>query len=148
MTEFILQPKQPEADTLPYLAAYQQFKEDAGFEITYSEHVVVSTRYRFAGTLDRAGYLRLGKFPDELHLIDIKCVVTVSPATALQTALYALALEEQTGLAVTKRAALQLKENGKYKLHYFEDADDTANALAAVRMTNWRLAHGLATLEG
>lgn len=139
--------QQPDAELLPYVKAYCQFKEDTGFQITYTEHVVVSKRYRYAGTLDRAGHLRFSKKPDELCLVDIKCVATVSPATALQTAAYALALEEQEGVAVTRRASLQLKSDGKYRLKIYDDDNDTADWLACCRIANFKLRAGLAQLE-
>ena len=139
--------KHPDEELIPYLDAYAKFRQEAGVEYLYSEHVVVSKKYRYAGTLDRAGYLRFGKYPDDLHLIDIKCVAQVSDATALQTAGYALALEEQEDVHVLRRAALQLKPDGKYRLHYYDNFADYPNWLACVRVTNWRLEHGLFKLE-
>lgn len=139
--------EQPDEELIPYLDAYRRFIAEAGVEYTHSEYVVVSKRYRYAGTLDRIGYLRFGKHPNDLHLIDIKCVAQVSAATALQTAGYALAFAEQEGKRVIRRAALQLKSDGNYRLHYYADDNDYNDWLACVRVTNWRLEHGLFKLE-
>ena len=138
---------QPDEELIPYLDAYWSFVSESGIVYAYSEHVVVSNKYRYAGTLDRAGYLRFGKYPQDLHLIDIKCVAQVSDATALQTAGYALALAEQEDVRVTRRAALQLKPDGKYRLHDYNNDADYPNWLACVRVTNWRLEHGLLKRE-
>lgn len=124
-----------------YVAAYARFVEEHRFRPVLSEEVVVSEALGFAGTLDR-----LGEYQGRPTLIDIKTPATACPAWPVQTAGYAIAVFEQYGQLVD-RGSLQLQPNGRYRLHTHPDRADADLFLAALRVAQHRLAHGLATLE-
>ena len=128
----------PSTDIAGYVAAYVAFKREASFEVSATEQVVISDKYRYAGTLDRAGYFRASRNPKERYVLDLKCVATVSPATRLQLSGYALAAN------IEGRAALQLKPNGTYKLTRYRDAIDLTDWLCCVRVAHFHLRHGMA----
>jgi hypothetical protein len=124
-----------------YVAGYARFVRETGFRPDLIEEPVVSSAYRFAGTVDRVG--NLGTKP---YVIDLKTPAAASPSWAVQTAGYAIGVEEQYGVRAG-RACLQLKSNGTYKLHNHADPSDVATFIAAVHVAHYRLAHGLAHLE-
>jgi len=137
--------KPPDAEALPYVEAYLLFCRENRFRLRWTDKVVISKAYRYAGTLDCAGYLRASDKPDDLFVIDRKCVVTVTAATALQTAGYAIALAEQENTKVKRRAALQLKPDGTYKLKQFHRDNDRADFLACNRVAHWKVNNKLTT---
>lgn len=124
-----------------YLAGYQKFIREMGCAPILIEETVVSTAHRFAGTVDRVGYI--GRI---LYTYDLKTPAAPDPSWRLQAAGYAIAIDEQLGER-THRACLQLKPNGTYKFHAYADPGDVHTFLAAVRVAHYRLAHGLASLE-
>ncbi len=135
---FLAPTDSPDEEIAGYVAAYLEFKEKAGFEITHIEHVVVSESYRYAGTLDRAGYLRNLAEPQEQIVLDIKNVASVSPSTRLQLAGYSLACD------IKGRASLQLRADGTYRLARYRDDHDTPDWLSCVRVAHFQLRHGMA----
>jgi hypothetical protein len=97
---------------LPYLAAYNKFLIDTNVEWKYIEKIVYNEFYKYAGTLDRTGYLN-----NRYCIFDIK--TNASPkATELQLGGYCEALfamdckEEQP----TSAYAIVLKNTGAYSL--------------------------------
>lgn len=138
--------KKPDEEAAPYVAAYVQFCNDTHFWVRWTDKVVISKAYRYAGTLDCAGYLKKSNKPDDLFVIDRKCVVSITPVTALQTAGYAIALAEQENTKVKRRAALQLKPDGTYKLKQFHRDNDRADFLACNRVAHWKIKHKLTRL--
>jgi len=125
-----------------YCEAYVEFLSDSGFVCKSKEQVVVSKRYRYAGTYDRFGML-----DGRPTVLDIKCVAAMSSATGMQTAGYALALSPIASHQEFDRVAIRLRPDGKYRLHRYTDPQDYHNWLACVRITHWKLAHGMAQLE-
>lgn len=122
----------------PYVAAYEKFRADTHFYPKLIEETVVSTKYLFAGTLDRFGWLN-----GEPALIDLKTSSQIARWIGLQLAGYAIALEEQMGeITNLKRFALRLHAEGTYSLHRFRSASDRADFLAAVRIANYQLREG------
>jgi hypothetical protein len=119
-----------DAELVPYVDAYLTWRHDTGFKPELREHVVVSANHRYAGTTDIVGLLN-----DFDSLIDIKCTATLTAATGLQTAGYAIALERPH----IKRFALQLKPNGRYKLEPYRKQSDLLNWLAALRNAQFRI---------
>lgn len=140
---------EPDAEVRGYLEAFEDFMLITGFETVYSEHVVVSKQYRYAGTLDLAGYFHNLKVPsDRIFVIDTKAVAVISLATAVQTAGYALALSEQTGLVNIGRAVVNLRPTGKYNLDFYQHGKrDLARWLACVQVHQMRVEFGLATIN-
>ncbi len=124
-----------------YVAGYARFVRETGFRPDLIEEPVVSSVYRFAGTVDRVG--NLGPRP---MVIDLKTPAAASPSWQIQSAGYAIAVEEQYGVRAG-RACLQLTSHGAYKLHHHADPSDVSTFLAAVHVAHYRLAHGLASLE-
>lgn len=108
----------------PYVMAYAQFKNQAQFEPLLVEHMVWSPVYRYAGRMDRVGIMgpALGsakELPPGDWLIDFKSGV-VLPGHKIQLAAYAMLLPEPRKY---RRAALQLKPDGSYKLYEYPQRD-------------------------
>lgn len=121
-------------EIIPYVKAYQKFKEESGFIPELIEKKVFkradSSRASvidYAGTLDRAGKFspdfmpqsRQDFFSSDYCLIDLKTGAAPQWAGA-QLAGYAITLLPQ----MVRRFVLLLKKNGKYKLQEFKNPDD------------------------
>jgi hypothetical protein len=117
-----------------YVDAYVQFCMDTGWEANQVEVVVCNERFRFAGTVDRTGWLRK-KHDDEI-VMDIKSG-QLQPTVALQLAGYEAALDRKL-----RRYALRLCEDGSYELKEYTDATDRGVFLSAVAVAHWKLRHG------
>lgn len=119
----------------PYLDAWKQFRADTGFVVTHSETMVYHPRHRYAGTLDRVGDLNKKR-----TLLDIKTTVDMMPATALQTAAYKAAFEfMHPETPIEKRVSVQLRADGTYRMHTYDDPSDLAIFLSALNLHNWIL---------
>lgn len=124
-------------EVLPFFEAWLAFKRDTGFRPMLLQTVVYSRKLRYAGTLDMLGT----RVPDSLNpneLIDTKCTWAMEPATAIQTAGYAIAAHESHGIRVLKRAGLQLLRDGKYKYHPFNGQLDENVFKACLAIHTWR----------
>ncbi len=118
----------------PYVDAWKRFRLETGFEVTHSETLVYSQRHRYAGTLDRIGILHAKR-----TLLDIKTTVVMMPATALQTAAYKTAFESQhPDEPIEQRVSVQLRADGTYRLHRYDDPTDFAVFLSALNVHNWK----------
>lgn len=123
----------------PYLLAWRKFKEETGFETILSEHRVMSTRYRYAGTLDR-----IGLFGGQQVLLDIKTGEQVPLSAGPQTAAYLEAFSHpyQVGQLRTRRYVVQLRSTGDYQLIPYTASDDLQCFLAHLNIYQWRQARG------
>jgi hypothetical protein len=131
------------SEVLPRLEAFRAFLHESQFVAAEVEIACVSTRYRYAGTIDLVGLLPAAG----MSLIDVKLPISPSPAWALQTAGYAFAYHESVGVSVDARFALQLRDDGRYRLvHHSDDVDDLHDFLAALRVASCKIRHGLAQL--
>jgi len=119
----------------PYVRAWVKFRDDVLFIPEAIEVRVYSTRYRYAGTIDRIGALRGVR-----AILDIKTSATPNPVAALQLAAYQVAYNEQNPKAKAKeRWVVQLGADGKYRLHqYKDDLGDWSTFLSALQLFNWR----------
>lgn len=128
-----------------YVCAWMRFRAETGFKPTHIEQRVYSERYRYAGTLDRAGTFESlkGVKAGEACLVDIKATASLMPAVGPQTAAYAQALEESAGLRVKHRFAVQLKPDGNYNLEKLSNPADLSVFLAALSVYSWRARHGM-----
>lgn len=123
----------------PYFKAWKLFAKDMKpkwgviEEMRHSDH-------GFAGTVDRVGEVKL-LGPGE-WIIDIKTVATVSPATGLQTAAYSKLWGGIYG-SITRRAAVQLKKDGTYRVVQFSDPHDWPTFLGLLTTHKWRMKHGI-----
>ena len=120
---------------VPYLEAWKRFRDETKITFEAIETQVVSEKYRYAGTLDRIGFIN-----GRAIVIDIKTGV-VSPVIGVQLAGYLVAWNGTHVLKVTRRASVSLRKDGTYRLDWWEDKADWACFLALLQITNWQLAH-------
>src|SRR5690606_30677627 len=122
---------------VPYLEAWIKFKKEAGFIVSSIEQQMVHPIHRYAGTIDRIGYMGL---IDKQAVLDIKCVAKLSPVTGLQTAAYKQ-LIEQAGQQELARYSLRLRPNGQYELQRYDEPDDIRTFLSLLNIFYWRQRH-------
>lgn len=120
----------------PYFEQFKIWIATCKFNFQLSEKRVFSKRFGYAGTLDLHG-----DFQGCPSLIDIKTAAVVMPTWGPQTAAYAEALREETGITTEKRFALQLTKTG-HKLIPLENNADINVFYAALTVTQWRIRHG------
>lgn len=129
----------------PALVEWRRFVSDTRFVMNASELRVFHPTFRYAGTLDLMGTF----FGHDPVLIDLKRSFLGGHVIGLQTAAYleayhaSLPREErsQKREAATKRYALRLREDGRYKLEQFDDPLDRTDFLAALALHNRRTRH-------
>ncbi len=129
----------PMATTVaPYLAAWQKFRDDTGFEVHAIEEQVVSRRHRYAGILDRLGVLN-----GRRAVIDIKTTAAIKPVMGIQLAAYQAAYNEGLTKAAQypQRFVCQLRKDGSYRLEEFRDRADMTVFLALLTIHNWKELH-------
>lgn len=123
----------------PYIAGWRKFVHETGWRTIAKEVRVDSLHYKFAGRADR-----IGTWPARapvLTVLDIKTGDVVGKSAALQTAGYQIAwnsMRRGRMSFVRKRAALQLTEDGEYRVHHFTNDSDAKAFLAALAILNWR----------
>lgn len=117
----------------PYLEAYRRFRAHKRTTVLATELVVYSP-HGYAGKLDL-----LTDFDGDRWLIDWKTPLVINPAVALQTAGYLGALPDhlRLGLKKIRRGALQLRDDGTYKLHEFRDANDFPTFISFLNTYRW-----------
>lgn len=113
----------------PYVTAWQRFKQEANVTIEASEVRLASEVYGFAGTIDKLATIGSTK-----AIVDLKTSATVEAWWAIQLAFYHILLNEP----VRKRYAVQLNNDGSYRLHEFRDRRDRGVALAALTINQWK----------
>jgi len=113
----------------PRLEAWKRFLSESGFQIVAIEEQVSNISLRYAGTLDRRGFLS-GK----RAILDIK-TGAVEPWAGIQLAGYGMTAPDYYGI---ERYAVQLKDDGKYKLTQFKDMNDFGIWRAAVSCYHWK----------
>ncbi len=121
----------------PYLDKWRTFRAQSGFQVIYSEQVVASRKYGYAGKLDLFGRLN-GRYA----LIDAKRTAGVPRTAGPQTAGYEQALREshpEIGIDPIDRYALQLTD-AKWQLQPFRDRNDLRVFLSALQLHQWSTA--------
>ncbi len=113
---------------LPYLTAWRAFKRESRVIIREIEKPVCNEIYRYAGTLDRIVELN-----GTQAILDIKSG-NIEAWVGLQLAAYAMA-ESKPNI---QRYAVQLSNDGKYKVHHFTDTNDRNIFTAAVACYHWQ----------
>ena len=120
--------------------AYERFKEKEGFVPLLNEESVRSLKYRFAGRSDKLGYFLLNKkLRDFIFVVDLK-VGKVQPWTGVQLAAYRHAYKEMHPRMRTERLvrlALELRDDGDYRMHRMEDPADFSTFLGAMTTYHW-----------
>ena len=115
----------------PYVLGYRQFKADTGFIPEIIEMPLHSHVYRFACTVDRVGAVGA-----RIWIVEIKTGPPVKKhgvdPWAIQTAGQELCLPP----GKYERFALQLKPNGKYKLHPHTDRTDRQKAISCIHVAH------------
>jgi hypothetical protein len=124
-----------------YFEAYKRFRSESGFEPRLIEHrMVVKLNGMPVGmTLDREGVL-----DGDSYLLDLKTPVKPEPWWSLQTAAYAAGLRV-AGFGLTRRrASLQLRDDGTYRLHRHDNQrEDEQVFMYALALTWWKRNHGI-----
>ena len=122
---------------VPYLDAWRLFRLQTGFIPDNIEERVFSLKHLYAGTLDRVGTLEK-RFAKRV-LIDIKARAVMTDDTGPQLAAYAQAWLDMTGEdLMDHRYSVQLKPDGKYKLHHYQNVSDLGAFLGCLAVFNWR----------
>ena len=137
-----LDPDTVDPQVMPYFESWRLFKATKPLQVCDAERIVYSKKHRYAGRFD----LTVNFYDDpEPWLLDVKCVDRMMPETALQTAAYAYAYGESAGIAVTKRAGLQLKPDGSQAEYFPYDRIGNKNDfplfLNAVNLNRWKRNH-------
>ena len=102
-------------EILGYVEAWRAFRRDFAFVPELIEHRIWSSRYGFAGTLDRAGRIRCGG----QVIVDLK-TGSVPDWTRFQLAAYASALDHPRAW---QRRAVELHQVGTYKVFSYTTGD-------------------------
>lgn len=123
----------------PRLDAYKRFLAETGFEIDASEERLYHSGFRYAGTADLFGrFTRFKVGRNEVQrtaCIDLKRSFYAGRAIGLQTAAYAEAWANRGNPDVQVRAALQLRDDGSYRLQVYSDPSDFHNFLSCLIVT-------------
>ena len=119
---------------VPYLNGWKMFLDACKPKFAQVEERVFSERYRYAGTLDRAGIMDGKK-----SIIDIKSGLHY-PATGPQTVAYTKALEEMTGFRAVRRYTVQLSPDN-FKLIQHADKNDFNIFLSCLNIHNYLESH-------
>lgn len=124
----------------PYLGGYRLFKSQKLTRVVAAEYRVHHAVLRYAGTLDL-----LADIDGDRSLIDFKTPLVINPAVGLQTEAYRHALPpsllHDAPERPVRRFALQLKADGKYRLHEFSDPNDWPTFAAALTLFRWKEKH-------
>lgn len=120
----------------PYLDAWMKFKSETRFNVLSSEERVYHQTFGYAGTYDLDGVMST-----ERALVDLKRSFMAGPAIGLQLSGYLAAARHLP--SDTKRFALQLREDGSYRLIEFTDKSDFQTFLAALTLWKWRAKNGV-----
>lgn len=121
----------------PYLNSWKRFREDTGFVPIAIEKLVYSKKYRYAGTLDRAGTIG-----NAITVVEIKSTAQIDPVSAIQAEAYLEAYNEDKPLKekATKRMVVQLCPDGMYRLldNKYYGKNDFSIFLAALTIYNYQ----------
>ena len=120
-----------------YVAAWRRFKREYEPAWIGIEARVGSRTYSYAGTLDRLARIGVGA-EHRVTLLDIKSG-RETREHALQTAGYAIAYEETTGVRVERRGCVYLTRDGDVSVRWHGDeALDRAAFVACRTLFDWR----------
>lgn len=122
-----------EDDVAPYLEAWRRFLLESGAIVLENERKVYEPTMRYAGTLDNV----LG-YDGSKWVVDKKTSIATPLATGPQTAAYLRALGDPS---VTRRAAIRLQPDGKYRFDPLTGADDWAAFFACLTLQRFKESH-------
>lgn len=96
----------------PYVSGYKNFLKESGYKPKAWETMLGHPILRFAGTIDKVGYLN-----DRLGILDIKTSKSLDACVEDQLCAYKLLWDEHhPDMPALWRYALQLKDDGTYSL--------------------------------
>ena len=125
----------PELD--PLMASFDAWRKAAGLDVRFTEQMVYSAKYKYAGTLDALAYRG-----DRVVALDWKTSNGLYPEYALQVAAYAKALEEMSGEVVQEAWVVRLdKRTLQVEVRQVQDMDTAFIAFRAA-LYLWRAIHG------
>lgn len=129
----------------PYIAAWELFVKETGFladtELVEKPRIATIAGLRIGMTPDTVGLLF-----GEPTVIERKTCRKAHPAWAIQTAGQDMGLAPPQRRRHFKRAAVQLLDTGKYKLHPHDDDNDYEICRGMIRYAAWKLKNRLAML--
>jgi hypothetical protein len=112
--------------------AFELFLSQTNMKVLYSELSLGSRKYQFKGTMDLV--LKNGK---DLIIADIKS--TIEPIADLQIVAYKILWEENRKTKINKCCAIQLQDDGFYKLRWVDDLKRAERIfLAFLAVDNWK----------
>jgi hypothetical protein len=116
-------------DEVPYVEAWMQFKRDSGLIIRKVETPMLRPINGFlvGGTPDVEGLIGPNPF-----VVERKACSAKHPGWGIQTALQEMLITGKPRVGHMGRASVQLKPNGRYTTHFYEDPTDADVALAIV----------------
>jgi hypothetical protein len=122
---------------IPYVNAWRKFKAEAKAKVIHTEMAVGHPLYRYAGTLDN-----IVEIGGDMVLVDKK-TGDIVPEVQIQLALYELAYYATVPKArkIQRRLAIQLKEDGSYRCHWFDSKHDKQLALSWLTVAQWIKTH-------
>lgn len=127
-----------DADLHGYVESWQQFVKHIGFDMDLMEHQVWHSKFKYAGTLDRAGTVKWKKARRKA-IIDIKTGAPVA-GTALQTAAYQAALKDMGEGEYKLRLGVHVKVDGSApNVVEYGAAQDLSTFLAMLKVYRWKL---------
>ena len=125
-----LDPASVEPEWQPYLDAYRKWRADTRPEILHIDDRLGCSKY--AGTLDR-----ICRINGQLWVVDLKTTSAIHPHVGVQLAAY-VALAEKFYGGIYRRAALQLRGDGTYKVHEFTSYKDEICFNALLVIYHWK----------
>jgi hypothetical protein len=127
-------------EVMPYVVAYQKFREDYHFKAELIEHQMIgeSEGLRYGMRFDRVGTFN----GEERILLDIKTASRAQSSWTIQTAAYVLGFSAVDTHQAPGRAVVHLAKDGSYRvlLHTLDSDFDIWRS--ALMVAHWRLANG------
>lgn len=130
----------------PRLVALKKLIADTQMKVIASEEKVYHPGFGYAGCLDLAATLvvpGMDKKPIEARaILDVKRSFAAGAAIGLQLAAYMEAKNAASTEKFDRRYALQLRDDGTYRLREFDDKSDFQTFLACLIRHKWKERHG------
>lgn len=127
-------------EVLPYVVAYQKFREEYRFKAELIEHCMVGEvdGMRYGMTLDRVGTMN----GEERVLLDLKTSSKPQAYWTIQTAAYLVGYSEIDSQERPGRAVVHLCKDATFKLLLHNLDTDFDVWKAALTLANWKLKNG------
>lgn len=119
---------------LPYLQAWSAFSAAHQVQWSMVESLIYHERLRYAGTLDRFGWVQ-----GRLAVVDLKTSARLYPAVGPQLAAYAQALSVPGGDVL--RLGVRLKKDATFEVQVFRDPLDWAVFASLLTLRNFCAQH-------